>query len=111
LARSHARGPDGARPGAGVGPRPLSGLRSSSEPNMRTYIRVRGNRGDEVSGEVVREQPLTIFVNGEKFLTLLCSPIDLEPLVVGYLWMEQVIGGPAEIRQPEAAPVHVRGDV
>jgi len=25
---------------------------------MRTYIRVRGNRGDEVSGEVVREQPL-----------------------------------------------------
>ena len=54
---------------------------------MRTYIRVRGNRGDEVSGEVVREQPLTIFVNGEKFLTLLCSPIDLEPLV------DRTVGG------------------
>jgi len=78
---------------------------------MRTYIRVRGNRGDEVSGEVVREQPLTIFVNGEKFLTLLCSPIDLEPLVVGYLWMEKVIGGPDEIRHLEVSPVDGRAEV
>src|SRR5439155_643735 len=48
---------------------------------MRTYLRVRANRADEVSGEVVREQPLTIWVNGEKFLTLLCSPVKLEALV------------------------------
>src|SRR2546422_7534148 len=54
---------------------------------MRTYLRVRANRADEVTGEVVREQPLTLWVNGEKFLTLLCSPIKLEALVVGYLWM------------------------
>ena len=78
---------------------------------MRTYIRVRGDRSDEVSGEVVREQPLTIFVNGEKFLTLLCSPIDLEPLVVGYLWMEKVIGGPDEIRHLEVSPVDGRAEV
>ena len=45
----------------------------------------------EVTGEVVREQPLTVYVNGEKFLTLLCSPVKLEALVVGYLWMEKVI--------------------
>src|SRR2546428_678763 len=49
---------------------------------MRTYLRVRANRADEVTGEVVREQPLTLWVNGEKFLTLLCSPIKLEALVV-----------------------------
>ena len=78
---------------------------------MRTYIRVRGNRGDEVAGEVVREQPLTIFVNGEKFLTLLCSPIDLEPLVVGYLWMEGVIGGLDEIRHLEVSPVDGRAEI
>ena len=53
---------------------------------MRTYIRVRGSHVDEVTGDVVREQPLTLSVNGEKFLTLLCSPIDLEALVIGYLW-------------------------
>jgi len=49
-----------------------------------------GHRVEEVVGEVVREQPLSVFVNGEKFLTLLCSPMMLEALVVGYLWMEKV---------------------
>ena len=78
---------------------------------MRTYIRVRRGQGDEVTGEVVREQPLTLYVNGEKFLTLLCSPLDLEPLVIGYLWMERVIGGLDEIRRVDVSPVDGRAEV
>ena len=78
---------------------------------MRTYLRVRGAHADEIVGEVVREQPLTIYVNGEKFLTLLCSPIDLEALVVGYLWMEKIIGGLDEIRHVEVSPVDGRAEV
>ena len=78
---------------------------------MRTYLRVRGVHADEIAGEVVREQPLTIYVNGEKFLTLLCSPIDLEALVVGYLWMEKVIGGLDEILHVEVSPVDGRAEV
>src|SRR5262245_36749312 len=78
---------------------------------MRTYIRVRGGQGAEVSGEVVREQPLTVYVNGEKFLTLLCSPMDLEALVIGYLWMERVIGGPEEVCRVEVSAVDGRAEV
>src|SRR6266571_1951765 len=78
---------------------------------MRTYLRVRGNRADEIVGEVVREQPLTIRVNGEKFLSLLCSPIKLEALVVGYLWIEKVIGDPAEITRLDVSAVDGRADV
>jgi FdhD protein len=78
---------------------------------MRTYFRVRGSRADEVVGEVVREQPLTIWVNGEKFLTLLCSPLKLEALVVGYLWMEKVIASLDEIAGLEVSPVDGRADV
>ena len=78
---------------------------------MRTYFRVRGGRADEVVGEVVREQPLTIWVNGEKFLTLLCSPLKLEALVVGYLWMEKVIASLDEIAGLEVSPVDGRADV
>ena len=78
---------------------------------MRTYIRIHGSRADEITGEVVREQPLTIYVNGEKFLTLLCSPLDLEALVVGYLWMEKVIGGPEDVRHVEVSPVDGRAEV
>jgi FdhD protein len=78
---------------------------------MRTYLSVRGGRSSEVVGEVVREQPLTVYVNGEKFLTLLCSPIDLEALVIGYLWMEKVIAGRADIVALEVSAVDGRADV
>src|SRR4030095_11043946 len=78
---------------------------------MRTYLKVRRDRGEEVAGEVVREQPLSVYVNGEKFLTLLCSPMNLDALVVGYLWMEQVIADPREITKLEISPVDGRAEV
>jgi FdhD protein len=78
---------------------------------MRTYLQVRGPRVQEIAGEVVREQPLSLYVNGEKFLTLLCSPMMLEALVVGYLWMEKVIADPAEITHLSVSPVDGRAEV
>ena len=78
---------------------------------MRTYFRVRGSRADAVAGEIVREQPLTLSVNGEKFLTLLCSPVKLEALVVGYLWMEKVIASLDEVTRVEVSPVDGHAEV
>ena len=78
---------------------------------MRTYVTVRGGRVNEVTGDVVREQPLTIYVNGDKFLTLLCSPMMLDALVVGYLWMEKVIGGVDEVARLDVSAVDGRADV
>ena len=78
---------------------------------MRTYLRIRGGRAAEVSGEVVREQPLTVTVNGERFLTLLCSPQKLEALVVGYLWMEKVIASPEEVAGLDVSVVDGRAEV
>lgn len=78
---------------------------------MRTYFHIRRGRLAEVKGEIVREQPLTVYVNGERFLTLLCSPFQLEALVVGYLWMEKVIDSLDEIAQLEIAEVDGRADV
>src|SRR5258705_12644458 len=78
---------------------------------MRTYLRVKGKDVTEVAGEVVREQPVSVYVNGEKFLTLLCSPMGLEDLIVGYLWMEKVIGDLAEIARLEVSPVDGRAEV
>jgi FdhD protein len=78
---------------------------------MRTYLKVRGDRAEEVRGDVVREQPLTIWINGERFLTVLCSPMKIEALVVGYLWMEKVIGDLGEIRALDVSPVDGRADV
>jgi len=78
---------------------------------MRTYFQLKGGRLQEVKAEVVREQPLTVYVNGERFLTLLCSPFDLEPLVLGYLWMEKVIAGLDEVAAIEVSEVDGRAEV
>src|SRR3989475_994039 len=78
---------------------------------MRTYFQLKSGRFQEVKAEVVREQPLTVYVNGERFLTLLCSPFDLEPLVLGYLWMEKVIAGLDEVASLSVSEVDGRADV
>src|SRR2546425_953596 len=78
---------------------------------MRSYLKLRGDRIEEVTGEVVREQPLTVYVNGERFLTLLCSPMQLEALVIGYLWMEKVIQELDDVVSLSVSPVDGRADV
>ena len=40
---------------------------------------------------VVQERPLTVYVNGEELLTLLCTPSKLEALVVGFLLFEGIL--------------------
>ncbi|MBI1846658.1 MAG: formate dehydrogenase accessory sulfurtransferase FdhD [Candidatus Rokubacteria bacterium] len=78
---------------------------------MRTYLRIRGSRSEETAGEIVREQPLTVYVNGERFLTLLCTPTGLEALVLGYLWMEKIIAGVDDVVSLEVSAVDGRADV
>jgi FdhD protein len=78
---------------------------------VRTFLRIHGNETEERTGEVVREQPLTVYVNGERFLTLLCSPMKIEALVLGYLWMEKVIAGLEDVTACEVSIVDGRADV
>jgi FdhD protein len=78
---------------------------------MRAYYNWKTGRLREVRGEVVREQPLTVFVNGEKFITLLCSPAKLDCLVVGYLWLEKVIASVDEVRRLTVSEVDGRAEV
>jgi FdhD protein len=78
---------------------------------MRSFVRLHGGKAEEVKGEIVREQPLVIYVNGQKFVTLLCSPLKLDCLVVGYLWLEKVIVSLDEIRHLDVSEVDGRADV
>ncbi len=78
---------------------------------MRTYYAWKSGQLREIRGQVVREQPLTVFVNGQRFITLLASPLKLDCLVVGYLWMEKVIASPEEIRRLVVSEVDGRAEV
>ena len=78
---------------------------------MRTYYTWKTGDLREVKGEVVREQPLTVFVNGERFITLLSTPVKLDCLVVGYLWLEKVIASADDIRRLAVSEVDGRAEV
>lgn len=47
---------------------------------------------------VVQERPLSLYVNGEELVTLLCTPSKLDALVVGFLSFEGIIRGLDDIR-------------
>jgi FdhD protein len=78
---------------------------------MRSYYTWKAGELKETKGTVVREQPLTVFVNGEKLITLLATPVKLDCLVVGYLWLEKVIAGVDEIRRLRVSEVDGRAEI
>lgn len=53
---------------------------------------------EEIEDTVVVEYPLTIFINEEEFITLLCSPRALDYLVVGFLASEGIIKDKKQIK-------------
>jgi FdhD protein len=54
---------------------------------------------DRIKVTVVRESPLTIFLNNQELVTLLCSPTDLRYLAVGFLLSEGLIKGKGDIKK------------
>jgi len=50
------------------------------------------------STPIVSEHAATLSVNGEPWLTFICSPIELEALAVGFLFNENVITGLGEVK-------------
>lgn len=64
-------------------------------------LHITGKGGEETIDTIVRELPLTIFLNGRELVTTLCSPVDLEYLVVGILTSEGLIESKEEIKKLE----------
>ncbi|MFD0673891.1 formate dehydrogenase accessory sulfurtransferase FdhD [Cohnella sp. GCM10027633] len=64
----------------------------------RTTIRWANGARADTEDEIAEEFPLTIRLDGEEFATIVCSPCDLDDLVVGFLASEGIIRQAAEIR-------------
>jgi FdhD protein len=60
--------------------------------------RFTGNEGSIIQDEIVRERALTIILNGEELVTLLCSPGEFDHLTAGYLASEDIISSAADIK-------------
>ncbi len=68
---------------------------------MSKHVRLHhfsGGRFQPKDIPVVQEGPLSVYVNGQELVTLLCTPTKLEALVVGFLAFEGIIRGLEDIQ-------------
>lgn len=66
---------------------------NSMEPVQETYkmIRYQGGAFSEREDEVVTESPVTIKLNGEEYVTVVCTPNYIEDMIIGFLISEGII--------------------
>jgi len=69
---------------------------SGLSPNIKTQRYSNGN-WQEVTLSVPKEMSLSIYINGQEFVTILCTPTKLNFLVLGYLRAEGIINGIEDI--------------
>lgn len=60
---------------------------------MPGYLQYDKGKVTRVERGVVVEAPLTVTLNGKELVRFLCTPELLEAQVVGFLWLEGLIGG------------------
>lgn len=64
-------------------------------------LKVSGSNVDGAIDAVASELPVTLVVNGEPLVTLLCTPSELEELAVGFLLTEGILHGKNTIKRLE----------
>ncbi len=64
-------------------------------------LKVSGNNTEGVIDPVASELPITLVVNNEQLVTLLCTPSELRELAVGFLLSEGVIRDKASLKNLE----------
>lgn len=61
------------------------------------YIQYVANDWDEVSSSTILENPVSLTVNSQVWLTFMCTPLDLEAMAVGFLFNEGLINSFADV--------------
>jgi len=64
-------------------------------------LKVSGNNVDGVVDSVASELPITLVINNEPLVTLLCTPSELEELAVGFLLTEGILRNKETIKKLE----------
>jgi FdhD protein len=75
------------------------------------FVRVENGERSAGRAAVIRETPVSLTVNGEIWLTFMCTPIQLEAMAVGFLFNEGLINHAAEIADVRVCPAGDNVDV
>lgn len=65
--------------------------------NRRRIVELNQGEFREKEDSLLVEAPLTVVLNGEEFVTLLCTPTDLSDLVLGFLFSEGLVDGADDV--------------
>ena len=76
--------------------------------NDLTYLELNGDAADVAHKPVIQESACTLYVNGQKWVTLLCTPNNLDALALGFLRTEGLI---ASLNDVADFSVRQRGEV
>ncbi len=63
----------------------------SSGVKRTDYLQAGANLWRTIEGEVIEEAPLTLYIDGQEWVTLMCTPVGVEHLVLGFLSAEGII--------------------
>ncbi len=61
------------------------------------YLQYAAHELSPVSADIIVETPVSLTVNGEVWLTFMCTPVDLEFLAIGFLFNEGIVTTKDEI--------------
>src|SRR5579875_818278 len=80
----------------------------------KRIIRYSHGKLEEIEDSIVTELPITVKINGQEFVTMVCTPQYIEDMVIGYLASEGLIRKYEEIKelwvQEKEGYVHVKID-
>jgi FdhD protein len=82
----------------------------SAKKNVRCY-RFEGGSCQSIETQTVTELSVTLSVNGEDWLALMCTPLEVEALAVGFLFNEGLIHSKDEIASVRVCPTGDNVDV
>ena len=76
----------------------------NSRTPLPDSVRYHAGKWETPGPGVIVEAPVTLSVNGHVWLTLMCTPTDLEALAVGFIYNEGVIKSKEEIELVKVCP-------
>ncbi|MGV8981419.1 formate dehydrogenase accessory sulfurtransferase FdhD [Clostridium sp.] len=73
-------------------------MNSTRKMNIR---RINNEKLDDICDLIIEEIPLEIFVNYEFYVALMCTPIEIKELAIGYLFSEGILSSVNSIKSIE----------
>jgi FdhD protein len=62
-----------------------------------TYYRFHAGNWERLDGKIITEAPVSLTVNGQVWMSFLCTPTDLQAMAVGFLYNENLISSNEEL--------------